>query len=93
MSHIQCEPTSQNLYQVSKPHSLHSDPTQQALLLMSHVHRLQGNPFKIPAPGSHVQSLLDDSPPRLCIWGHIFSFKGKFTSRPCTWGHTSMSPG
>ena len=44
MSHLQHEPTSQNLYQVSKLHSLHSDPTHQTLHLGSHVNSLQGDP-------------------------------------------------
>ena len=67
--------------------------TSQILHLVSHVHRFQGDPFEIPAPGSHVQILLGDSLPRLCICGHIFSFKGKLTPKHCTWDHTSTSPG
>ena len=45
MSHLQHEPTSQNLYQVSKLHSFYDDPTHQTLQLGSRVNSLQGDPL------------------------------------------------
>ena len=45
MSHLQHEPTSQNLYQVSKLHNFYDDPTHQTLHLGSHVNSLQGDPL------------------------------------------------
>ena len=85
-------PHHQTMHLWSHVNCLQGDPSPQTLHLGSYIHRLQSDPFKIPAPGSHVQSLLGDSPPRPCICTQISNFKGNLTPRPCTWGHTVTSP-
>ena len=61
--------------------TVQGDSYSQTFHMGSHIHGLKGDHLEIQAPGVKVHSLLGDTWPRPCTWGHISSFQGNRLSQ------------